>query len=128
MFLGLSRLIFTSCTAVRQGEVGVKRTLGKIEPQPLPEGLKVFNPFTEVVIKVPAHTVNLEVRVILPSKEGLRIQSDVSILYRVEGPRLPMLIRSKAIEAFKKLSTSPNSRIIVTNGEMPLMMSPNNLD
>jgi len=255
MLLGLSLLALTSCTVVRQGEVGVKRTLGKIKPQPLPEGLKVFNPFTSTVIKMPTRTVNLEVRAVLPSKEGLSIQSDVSILYRVERPRAPkileqigrnyeevvilpvfrsavadiaaryyakdmhtgqrseienairqlmmdqlkdrgfvvesvllksialppgltraieeklqaeqdaqrmqfvldkqrqeakrqvieaegvrdsqkiisegltpMLIRFKAIEAFNKLSTSSNSKIIVTNGEMPLMLPSNTLD
>ena len=35
-------LFLSSCTVVRQGEVGVKRTLGKIRPEPLREGVKVF--------------------------------------------------------------------------------------
>ncbi len=36
----------------------------------------------------------------------------------------PMLIKFKAIEAFNKLATSPNSKIIVTNGDSPLILSP----
>jgi regulator of protease activity HflC (stomatin/prohibitin superfamily) len=256
MFAGACLLLsLTGCTVVRQGEVGVKRTLGKINAKPLPEGVQVFNPLVATVIKVPTRTVNIEVQMPLPSKEGLTIQSNVSILYRVEGARAPqvlerigrdyqevvilpvfrsaaadvsanyyakdmhtgqrarieqsiremmtenlkdrgfvvesvllksivlppgltkaieekleaeqeaqrmqfvldkqrqeaqrlvieaegvrdaqkiinegltpLLIRFKAIEAFNKLSTSPNSKIIVTNGEMPLLMSPETIN
>jgi prohibitin 1 len=85
-------LLTTSCTVVRQGEVGVKRTLGKIRPAPVPEGAIGFNPLTTAVIKVPTRTTNLEVRIGLPSKEGLTVQSEVSILYRVEGEKAPQII------------------------------------
>ena len=40
----------------------------------------------------------------------------------------PMLIKYQAIEAFSKLSASPNSKVIVTSGEVPLMMSPSVVD
>lgn len=82
----------SSCVVVRQGEVGVKRKLGKIQTAPLSEGLKAFNPFTTRMIKVPTRTMNIEVRSPLPSKEGLTVQSDVSILYRVLGKDAPQII------------------------------------
>lgn len=82
----------TSCTVVRQGEVGVKRTLGKIKPGTLPEGVQIFNPLLTRIIKLPTRTVNLEVRAPLPSKEGLTVQSDISILYRVEGTYAPRIV------------------------------------
>jgi regulator of protease activity HflC (stomatin/prohibitin superfamily) len=85
-------LALSSCAVVRQGEVGVKRTLGKIKPQPLTEGARVYNPLLTTIIKVPTRTVNIEVRSPLPSKEGLTVQSDVSILYRVEGSYAPKVI------------------------------------
>lgn len=81
-----------SCTVIRQGEVGVKRSFGKIKPEPLMEGARGFNPFTTLIIKLPTRTMNLEVRVPLPSKEGLTVQSDVSILYRLEGSYAPKVI------------------------------------
>lgn len=251
----LSALTLGSCTVVRQGEVGVKRKLGKIKSAPMQEGVVVFNPLLTTIIKVPTRTMNMEVRVPLPSKEGLTVQSEVSILYRVDGqhaPKIveqigrnyeeviilpvfrsavadiaaryyakdmhtgqraeiekvirdlmmsqlkdrgfaiesvllksivlppgltkaiedkleaeqdaqrmqfvldkerqeaqrrvieaegvrdaqkiinegltPMLIKFKAIEAFNKLSTSPNSKVIVTNGDTPLLMNPNTLE
>jgi prohibitin 1 len=88
----LAALTLSSCAVVRQGEVGVKRTLGKIKPQPLNEGARVFNPLVTTIIRVPTRTVNIEVRSPLPSKEGLTVQSDVSILYRVEGEQAPKVI------------------------------------
>jgi regulator of protease activity HflC (stomatin/prohibitin superfamily) len=36
----------------------------------------------------------------------------------------PLLIQFKAIEAFNKLSTSPNTKIIITSADQPLMINP----
>jgi prohibitin 1 len=35
----------------------------------------------------------------------------------------PLLLRFKTIEAFNKLSTSPNAKTIITNGDQPLMFN-----
>ncbi|MFN4146497.1 MAG: prohibitin family protein [Runella sp.] len=84
--------LLSSCAVVRQGEVGVKRTLGKIKQEPLMEGVRVYNPLLTRIIRVPTRTMNMEVRSPLPSKEGLTVQSDVSILYRVEGDSAPQIV------------------------------------
>lgn len=88
----ISATIFGSCTVIRQGEVGVKRSFGKISPEPLMEGARGFNPFTTTITKLPTRTMNIEVRTPLPSKEGLTVQSDVSILYRLEGSYAPKIV------------------------------------
>jgi regulator of protease activity HflC (stomatin/prohibitin superfamily) len=88
----VSATIFGSCAVIRQGEVGVKRSFGKISPQPLMEGARGFNPFTTTITKLPTRTINVEVRTPLPSKEGLTVQSDVSILYRLEGEYAPKIV------------------------------------
>ncbi|WP_353481022.1 prohibitin family protein [Haliscomenobacter sp.] len=85
--------IAASCTVVRQGEVGVRRTLGKYSDRPINDGLRFFNPFVTTVIKVPTQTVNLEVSLSIPSKEGLTILSEVSILYNVQGNRAADVLR-----------------------------------
>ncbi len=91
--LGLGfALILSSCTVVRQGEVGVKRTIGKIQEKPLMEGARLFNPLVTTIIKLPTRTINMEVRLPLPSKEGLTVQSEVSILYRLVGSYAPTVI------------------------------------
>lgn len=94
VFIAAIGLLLGSCTIVRQGEVGVKRSFGKIKPEPLMEGARGFNPFTTTIIKLPTRTMNMEVRLPLPSKEGLTVQSDVSILYRLEGSYAPKVIEN----------------------------------
>ncbi|MGK0365363.1 MAG: prohibitin 1 [Saprospiraceae bacterium] len=84
----------TSCATIRQGEVGVKRTFGKYADIPYTEGLKVFNPFASRIIKITTQTENLEVALNIPSKEGLNIRSEVSILYNVVASDAPELLRN----------------------------------
>lgn len=91
--LALLPVLLMNCTVVRQGEVGVKRTLGKFKDQPYDEGLKVFNPFTSTIVKVSTQTNNLEVELNIPSREGLNIRSEVSILYNVIPKDAPRLLR-----------------------------------
>jgi regulator of protease activity HflC (stomatin/prohibitin superfamily) len=78
-------ILFTSsCARIIQGEVGVKRRLGKVSSKTISPGIVVFNPFSTRIIKLPTRTVNLEIATGLPSKEGLTIRSEISILYRIE--------------------------------------------
>lgn len=90
--------LMSSCTVVRQGEVGVKRTFGKYSDKIYTSGLKGFNPFTSTIVKIPAQTINLEVRLDIPSKEGLTIGSEVSILYNIEPKKVPDLLRNLGID------------------------------
>ncbi len=94
-FLALaSASLLSSCTIIRQGEVGVKRSFGKISKEPLMEGARGFNPFTTTIIKLPTRTMNMELRAPLPSKEGLTVQSEVSILYRLVGSYAPQIVET----------------------------------
>jgi len=87
----------SSCTTVRQGEIGVKRTLGRLDQQVVLSGPKAFNPFLTTIIKVPVTTQNLEIRSSLPSKEGLSIASDISILYRVKADQVPGILQTTGL-------------------------------
>ena len=106
--------ILGSCTVIRQGEVGVKRSFGKIKAEPLMEGARGYNPFTTSIIKLPTRTMNMEVRVPLPSKEGLTVQSDVSILYRMEGSYAPKVIE-KLGRNYEQVVVLPVFRSAVAN-------------
>lgn len=94
IFLFALVIFATNCAVIRQGEVGVKRTFGKYSDTPITEGLRVFNPFTTTVVKVPVQTENLEVALNLPSKEGLNIGAEISILYNVIAKDAPELLRN----------------------------------
>ena len=88
--------IFTlaSCATIREGEVGVKRTFGKYSDKSYTSGVKAFNPLASRIIRISTQTVNLEVGLDIPSKEGLTIRSEVSILYNIDGKKVPELLRN----------------------------------
>jgi len=96
--LGLFSLTSTSCTVVRQGEVGVKRKLGRYSNNTYTSGLRVYNPFIATIVKVSTQTENLEIQTDIPSKEGLTIRSDVSILYQVMQRDAPELLRNIGLD------------------------------
>jgi prohibitin 1 len=85
LFIGLITFLFSSCAVViRPGQVGVKQRLGKLVGTPKSQGVMLLNPFTTTIVKVPTRTVNKEVKLNLPSKEGLNVASEISILYHVK--------------------------------------------
>jgi len=86
-------VLLSSCAVVREGQVGVKRKLGKYANVPYQDGLRIFNPFTSTIVKVSTQTENMEVALNIPSKEGLTIRSEVSILYRVIPKEAPDVLR-----------------------------------
>ncbi len=85
---------FASCVTIREGEVGVKRKLGKYSDKPYTSGLKVYNPLVSTIVKISTQTENMEVGLSIPSKEGLTIQSEVSILYNVDRRKAPQILRN----------------------------------
>lgn len=85
-------LLSSGCTTIRQGDVGVKRTLGKIDDEAIGPGLRVYNPLVTRIMRVPVRTVNLEMALALPSQEGLNVQSEISILYRVVPEAAPKVM------------------------------------
>ncbi len=87
-------LLLSSCTTVKEGQVGVKRTLGKYSDTPYTNGLRFYNPLVSRIIKISTQTENMEVALTIPSKEGLNIGSESSILYNVDGKESPDLLRN----------------------------------
>jgi regulator of protease activity HflC (stomatin/prohibitin superfamily) len=94
-FLGLVAL--TSCSVVRPNQIGVKSTLGKMSDKIRQPGPVLYNPFVTKVIKVNVRTMNLSIRENLPSKEGLTILSESSILYHIKPKDVPKIIRETGL-------------------------------
>lgn len=94
VFLGLATsLAMSSCTIVRDGQVGVRQTLGKYRDTPVDQGVTFFNPFTSNIVKMSTQTENMEVGLSLPSKEGLNIEAEISILYSLNAAQAPDVLR-----------------------------------
>lgn len=94
LVIAVAVLTISSCTVIRPGEVGVKQKLGKLSDNIVTQGTVLYNPFTSKVVKTSIQTDNLELSLNLPSKEGLSINSQISILYRLEQAKVPGLIRT----------------------------------
>jgi prohibitin 1 len=83
----------SGCARVFQDEVGVRRRFGAIQDQVLEPGLRWYNPFTTRLFKLKTRTVNIEIEPGLPSKEGLTVRSEISILYRTKAEFAPAIMR-----------------------------------
>ena len=103
-FLFGTALFLASCAVIRPGEVGVKSKCGKLS-EPKENGLIGFNPFVAKVIKLPTQTVNREVLINLPSKEGLTIKSEISILYSI-NPKMAKKIITEIGLKYDQIITS----------------------
>lgn len=79
-------------TIIEQGEIGVRDTFGAISEEPVGPGLKMFFLPIWDVRAVPVRTVNIEVAADLPSREGLTIGAEVSILYRIDPEAAPSIL------------------------------------
>jgi regulator of protease activity HflC (stomatin/prohibitin superfamily) len=88
----ISSFTLTSCVTIKPGEVGLKQKLGKLSEQVYPQGSVFFNPLTSKIVRTSIQTRNLELSLNLPSKEGLSITSQISILYRLEKTEVVKIV------------------------------------
>ncbi len=86
-------LLLPGCAIVREGQVGVKRKLGKYKDTPIERGVAVYNPLTTTILKVSTQTENMRVETHIPSKEGLNIRAEISILYSIDPSQAPEVLR-----------------------------------
>lgn len=76
-------LLGMACTTVSQSEVGVRRVWGRLDPRTIEPGLVWYEAVSTDIIKLPTQSQNLKVDLSLPSKEGVNIVGQISILYRI---------------------------------------------
>jgi prohibitin 1 len=93
-FTVVTTLALSSCAIIRPGEVGIRQKIGNLSDKVHTQGSVFYNPFITRVIKVSIQTNNLELALNLPSKEGLSINSQISILYKINKEQVPNIIRN----------------------------------
>jgi prohibitin 1 len=86
-------VIGSGCARVMQDEIGVKRKMGAVSDTVLYPGLRTYNPFNSKIFKLKTRTVNIQIELGLPSREGLTIRSEISILYRIQAEKAPDIMR-----------------------------------
>jgi len=97
LFLILIMVNLGCATVVRQDEVGVREFLGSFSDKPSESGLKFYLWPIADIQTFPLRTKNLEVSLDLPSKEGLNVSSEISILYRVEASKASEILQSVGV-------------------------------
>ena len=97
LFFAVLAAGFASWTVVRPHQVAVKSKLGKIDNKVRQAGPVAYNPFITKVIKVNVRTMNLSIKENLPSKEGLTILSESSILYHIKAEDVPKVIKETGL-------------------------------
>jgi len=87
--LGFSTLV----RIVPAGHVGVVDLWGKVDEQVRNPGLNLVNPFVDLVI-MDVQTQELKETMEVPSKEGLTMQVDMSILYRLNPDKASSIYKT----------------------------------
>ncbi len=117
-FLFIATAMLSSCAIIKPGEVGIKQKFGKLTDKMKTEGVIGINPFISTVIRVPIRTINKEIKLSLPSKEGLNVQAEISILYHIRKEKVRDIItevgrnyeRTLILSTFRSASADVCSR------------------
>ena len=97
----------TSCRVVRPGEIGIKQTLGKMHGGSRQPGSVAFFPFTTKVIKINTRTVESFQALPLPTKEGLSVNAELSLLYHIRP--------EEASNVYQKFGTNYQEVVVLSN-------------
>jgi len=111
--LGIPLLLLAlrSIVIVPVGSVGITTLLGNASQEPINPGLHFRNPFSRLIL-FSTRTTELKEKILSPSKEGLLMSIDVSILYRVD-PSKARDIYSTIGPDFKDVVLIPTFRSLV---------------
>ena len=86
-------LIGNPITVVPAGHVGVKDFFGSVSENALPPGVRVVFPFTRVV-KMSVKTQEIKETAEVPSKEGLTMELEGSLLFRLDPAKAAQMYRT----------------------------------
>jgi regulator of protease activity HflC (stomatin/prohibitin superfamily) len=86
-------MCFCSFTIIPAGSVGVKDFFGSINPTPLSAGFNLKGPLVSIH-KMSIKTMELKETADTPSKEGLSVGLEVSLLYKLDPGKAPEVYRT----------------------------------
>ena len=110
--LGLVLLIVLAITAANSvacigtGHVGVVTTFGRVTGRTMAEGIHVVNPVSRVH-ELDVKTQEIKERTSVPSKEGLIMGLEASVLYHLD--------RSRAAEVYQTIGTNYADVLLIPN-------------
>jgi regulator of protease activity HflC (stomatin/prohibitin superfamily) len=101
-------LVGNPVTVIPAGHVGVKDFFGRVSPNVLPAGVQVVFPFTRV-IKMSVKTQEVKETAEVPSKEGLTMELEGSLLYRIDPQKADDIYRTIGRD-YEEIAVQPQIR------------------
>lgn len=120
-------LILASTTSIPTGHVGVLKLFGKVTGDVLPEGIHLINPLKSVT-KMNVQTQSRKESANVPSKEGLILSLDTSLLFKLDKNKAAEVLQGigedyaeKVVEpelrsAIRGVTADHSSNDLYTNG------------
>jgi len=104
--LAITALSSTSC--IRTGHVGVVTVFGRVTGRTMGEGIHIVNPISRVN-QLDIRTLEIKERASVPTKEGLIMGIEASVLYHLDTQRSADVFRSVGID-YANVLLVPNFR------------------
>jgi len=108
--LALILLVTSTITIVKAGHVGVVDLFGRVSTYTLKSGLQIVNPLARV-IQMSVQTQEIKERMEVPSKEGMTMVIEVSVLYHLDPEKASDVYRTVG-EDFVGVILEPQFRSI----------------
>jgi len=108
---GLGIIIFNLFTVIPAGHIGVVDFLGSVSDNTLKSGVNIVNPFANVV-KFSVKTQELKETMSVPSKEGLNVQLEISLLYSLDPDNASKIYKTVG-ENYAEIILIPQFRSVV---------------
>ncbi|MDA3854824.1 MAG: prohibitin family protein [Candidatus Woesearchaeota archaeon] len=87
-------IAFLGVNVISDGFVGVKKTLGNFEDDELGTGVHILIPLLSTIETVDIRKTTISESVEVPSKEGLIINLELSVIYRIKADRASDIVQT----------------------------------
>ncbi len=104
--------IFRTFTVIPAGTVGVVDFLGSVSDETLKPGVNIVNPIAKIY-KYSFKTQELKENMTVPSKEGLPVQLEVSLLYRIDPAKANEIYKTVEAGDYLNVILIPQFRSVV---------------
>src|SRR5215510_6865881 len=95
-------LLLASTTSIPTGHVGVLTLFGRVTGDILPEGIHLINPLKSVQ-KMTVQTQSRKESASVPSKEGLMLSLDTSLLFKLNSDKAALVLQTVGVDYAEKI-------------------------
>ncbi len=99
----------TGCVVIEDGEVGVLKSFGSIDDEPVGQGIAIQIPVARTVTRWNVKLQEIKEKANVPSSEGLIVGLDTSLLFRV-SPNMAPAIRKTVGRNYREILVIPYMR------------------